>query len=1528
MRFVFAIVLAFFFTHQGIAHTDSLLKVIGSSPNHQSAIKFTENMGQWSPHILFKAKLDGGVMFIEQDGLTFNFYDKKKYRAIHKSGLLKTPIKDLSIKSHAYRVKFEGCNPVTQTSKQQEGIDYENFYLGNDPAKWRGNVHNYRQIFLNELYPGIDYEMVAAIQGVKYNFHVKPGAEAGKIKLNYEGVSNLSLEKGVLKIGLSVNEGLEYKPFAYQMIDEKVVEVPCRYVLKGQQITFDFPKGYNKAYTLVIDPVLVFAAQSGSTADNFGMTATFDPQGNLYSGGTVFDPGYPTTNGAFDNSFNGTSYYGNSDVFITKYSANGNTLVYSTYIGGNFTESVNSMIVDQNNNLCFFGVTSSSDFPTTSGAYDNTFNGGSFLMFVYNGQRYHNGTDLYITKLNNNGTALIASTFLGGSGNDGVNHTDSYSMQFAVPATPPSTGTIVVTQPDYDSLFFNYGDQSRGEIQLDLSNNIYIASCTRSSNFPTVNGFDNTLNGKQDGIIAKLNSNLSSLLYASYVGGGSNDACYGIIVMNNFEAYVTGGTSSSNMGYMSGGYQSTYQGGKCDGFVLRIHANGGSVMNGTYFGTNNYDQSYFIQADKYSNIYIYGQSLGSVPVLAASNETVVFSVPGTHQFIARFNSNLSQLNLCTKFGHYTNNVDISPSAFAVDKCNNIYLSGWGGSLLSTNNPLTGMPLFQATQNNTTGYDFYFMGLDSNAKALKYGSYFGGSLSQEHVDGGTSRFDPQGRIYQSVCAGCGGNDDFPVTAGAWPNIPGNSNLSSNCNNGVVKLDFQLLMTVATIVTNTLSGCSPLTVTFTNSTPSGGPGSSYTWYLGNNVITSSSLTPTMTYTAPGTYTVALVVRNNATCNKKDSAITYVTVYPSPSATINANFSPCSNTISLSQTNNASLGNSPYAWTLGDGSGTYTNSSLNYTYVNSGIYQITFTLTAASGCKVVKTQSVSIFNFMPTITGPFTVCEGSSTLIQANGGTSYTWSTGASNTASIQVAPLVNTIYTLVVVNNSPGYSCQRTLTTQVNVRALPNALFSTNYSTCSNTVSTVNNSTGSLSTNPFVWNFGDGSSNIQATAPTHTYNTNGTFTVTLLVNDFFGCQKTVTNTVTVFNFKPAAVQSNTMCYGKAAILNALGGTAYTWTPSGSLDNATVSTPVASPSTTTTYTVLVYNDSPGYVCSQTLTSRLQVDPTPTAGISYSMNPCGGGVYFYDKSSPDVISWNWTLTPVVTKTVENPYHFYPDGGKFKIVLSSVNAFGCDDTSATNIEVGAPPKVGISNSVAVCRGSSIQLTATGGIGYSWTPSQSVDFPGQTQVMVSPTVTTEYSVNVTTSVVVDGKNCEFLLTTMAEVWRLSSTPVSGKAEPAIIIVGNSTTLRYIGDLGAQVVWYPAGATTPATGYTVTAKPDKPTTYTAVANRGPCTQDVEVHVDAFTEGCLGKDVFVPNTFTPNEDAVNDRLYARGIKLDEIYFAVYNRWGEKVFETKDLNVGWDGLYNGKPAEAGVYGWYLSAKCYNGEETFRKGNVTLIR
>ncbi|MBL7918598.1 MAG: gliding motility-associated C-terminal domain-containing protein [Bacteroidia bacterium] len=1343
----------------------SVIKPI--TPHVNPTAKLTENLGQWNKNILLKAQLDGGAFFIENNKLTFNFYDKKSFKLNHLNELKRTRVKKEKIRGHAYEIIFMGANQEPAVEKHQKGSDYENYFLGNDKSKWKSNVRNYRQVFLRNIYNGIDYEVITGINGLKYNFHVKPGADPSKIKLKYNGVENIKIKDSALIVKLEINEVIEHKPYAYQIIDDAVVQVLCIYVLKDNVLSYAFPNGYDKEHDLIIDPLLVFSAQIGATPDNFGMTATFDSQGNLYSGGMVYDIGYPTSIGVYDASFNSSVGYGSSDVFVTKYNATGNALLFSTYLGGSGTEVASSMIVDSNDNLCLYGATSSANFPMLAGSAYASFAGGPDFGMYYNAAVFCGGTDIYIAKFNQTGTTLLGSTYFGGTGNDGLNYMTTLSPN-TLPVTNACNNSFP-TNNNYDSLQTNYGDQFRGEIQIDGLNNIYITSSTRSNNIPIVGGFDNSLNGGQDAIIAKFNPNLTSLIYSSYLGGSDNDAGNGLFVTSTNEVYVTGGTTSSNFPGTTGGHQAANQGGSSDGFLTRINAAGNSILQSTYIGTSSYDNVFFVQCDAQGFPHVFGQSNGNMPVITPTNAVTIYSVANTHQFISKYNIALTSKLMSTVFGANTVGFDISPTAFAVDECNNnIYLSGWGGNInLPASFSLTGMPLLNPTQATTTGYDFYLMALSPNASGLLYGSYFGGNISQEHVDGGTSRFDRRGVIYQSVCAGCGSNDDFPISPGAWPcnNIPcpNGPNLSANCNNGVFKIDFQLQNPVATIGTNTISGCAPLTVNLTNVSP----GTSFMWHFGNGITNSVTLNPSFTYTTPGTYTVSLVIYDaNNFCVSKDSTTQVITVLPLPSPGFSLNFSPCGNT---------------------------------------------------------------------------------------------------------------------VTVNNT---------------------------------------STGTLTANPYVWNFGDGSQTVTATSPSHTYNTTGIFTISLQATGLNGCKATTTKTVSIFNFNPG-VTNGVICEGLGINLTATGGTSYSWSPGTGLSNTNSPSPNASPTVTTIYTIEVENNTPGYSCFKTLTTQVTVHPKPVAHFNYSINPCGGGVNYIDSSYTNVTAWDWTLTPTQTSTVQNPYYFYSNGGNFTVSLIATNSFGCKDTVSYPISVPVPPPLTVNGNSLICKGSNAQLIAGGGISYTWYPSAHLNSPNSATPLASPTVSTIYTVVITTS-----NNCTFTLNTMVQVYNLSNIPIGASANPPSVVQGNSSLLSYTGDAGATVSWFPSNTVSPKTGYTVNATPDRPTTYTVVAVNGACRETLYVFVDVVLAGCIEGDAFVPNTFTPNNDGQNDILYVRGLKMDEIYFAVYNRWGEMVFETKDKTKGWDGIYNGRPADVGVFGWYLKVKCVDGQETFKKGNVTLIR
>ncbi len=1503
------------------------------TPHVSSFIKFTENIGQWDNHILYRAGFDGGALFLEKDKLTFNLYDKTNARKFHAVNTKQHNSGNGLIKGHAFEIQFKNCNESLTVTAHNASSVYENYFIGNDTTTWRSHVKLYSQIIYENIYNNINYEILANGNNFKYNFYVKVGANTDDIKLFYNGVNHLEIKNGALIASTSVTDIIEQQPYAYQIINGNRKKVVCNYKLsKNNIVSYDFPQGYNKKYELIIDPVLVFAAQSGSTADNFGMTATYDAQGNLYSGGIIFNIGYPVTVGAYSSVFHGPAFYGNTDVVITKYNSTGNALLFSTYLGGSGTETVNSLIIDNNNNLCFYGVTGSQDFPTTTAAYDRTFNGGSLIFFYNNGHRFNNGTDIYVGKFNTNGTALLASTYIGGSANDGINHSDSYTY-YVFPPTPPSTTNDILPEPIYDSLQFNYGDHSRGEIQLDAQNNIYVVSSTRSANFPTINSFDNTLNGMQDGVFIKFNSNLTKLLSSSYIGGSNVDSGNGIVIDNTGDIYITGGTISADFPFTSGGYLTSYQGGNADGYVMRIDNNAGSVINATYFGTTQYDQSYFIQSDKQYNIYIYGQSLGNIPVLKSVTSSTVFNVPKTHLFISRFNKSLTQLNMSTVFGHDTLYPDISPSAFSVDKCSNIYLSGWGSNLFKAKT--LQMPILNPTQSTTDGSDFYFMGLDSNAATLKYGSYFGGNLSREHVDGGTSRFDPKGKIYQSVCAGCGGSNgnahqDFPVTPGAWPNTPGQPNHNTdnfNCNNGVIKIDFQLQLAIATIQTNTLSGCVPLTIGLTNANP----GTSYIWYLGAGNTTTNTISPSITYTNSGTYTIALVVNDTTSCNGKDSAITFITVYPKPTAAFTATTTLCTNTVVTLNTSSGNFGANPYVWNWGNGAATSTLTSPSYTYNTNGNYTMSLTVTDLNGCKATDTKTISVFNFTPSVTSP-TICVGKTATLTALGGTSYAWqpSSLVSNQSinNPTTSPTVTSIYTVQINNNSQGYTCTKTLTTHVTVNPIDSARFIITNFPCTDSVKAFNASVSTSSLQNSAWFF--------TSKPTSTvnpitqyYTNNGTYNISLLTVNAFGCRDSITKPFTIYNFTTSVTSNDTICRGFISQLNAQGGTSYTWTPSVFLSNPFIFNPISTPSTTTTYSIIIANNSV-YNCKDTFATTVVVNPKIQASFSYSIGACDNNVQFADASSTNPTQWQWNFGNGFTSVQQNPLHYYSSTNTYTAQLISTNNFGCKDTAQQVIALQPFPPVSVNTTKIKCGKDTVQLNATGGVKYVWSPATHLSNAQIPNPLAYPPINTNYTVEISTLKGID--TCKSILTTLVNVFPFNYNSSSITVSASTITLGQSSTVTLIGfpNITNTVSVEPKTNVHFLQNDEFVITPTKSGEYTIFAtDAGNCVHALKtIYVYVQTDACNEDVVFLPTGFTPNNDGVNDVLYIRSNFITDVYLTIYDRWGEKLFETNDVKKGWDGIYKGKLLDQGVYGYYMTFKCNNGEQSFKKGNITLMR
>lgn len=828
-------------------------------------IDFVENLGQWNSNVLFEAQMGRAALFLERQSFTMavrEVVEQKEGSPFHHD--------IMGNRAHAYKMHFIGSNPNVQVTGHDCSASYNNYFIGNDRSRWKGHVGCYGSVTYNNLYPGIDLHVYTAQHALKYDFIVAPYANPSNIQISYEGQEGLKIDNnsGNLIIKTSINQIVEIAPYAYQIVNDDTIRIDASYQLKANTIRFVVGE-YKTEHELIIDPQLYFSTYTGSTADNWGTTATFDSHKNTYTAGLVFAMGYPTSVGAYSAEFSG-----NVDVGIFKFDTTGSQRLYATYLGGQFADMPHSLFVNTFDELIIFGTTGSLDFPVSSNAYNTQFNGGSPISYIdymsyYHHMYYPYGSDIFISRLSHDGSDLLASTYIGGSGNDGLNY------------WPRFNNSYLIMMQGNDSLYFNYGDGVRGEIITDDMNNVYIGTTTQSSDFPvSLNCLQNSLWGQQDGVVFKLDYNLRHLLWSTYLGGSGDDAVYSIDVDKQYNLLVCGGTTSQDFPTTERAYQRTYGGGSADGFVAKISYDGYRLINSTYFGSNKYDQCYFVRSGKRDEVFIFGQTkaTGSTMIYNAN-----YNTPNSGMLLARLSPNLSTRIWSTVFGTPTGSPNLSPTAFAADICNRIYAAGWGRDFVGYNGVSWGTAgtsnmeiTSNAFQTITDGQDFYIISMDENADSIDYATYFGEyhALSTDggadHVDGGTSRFDKLSTIYQSVCGSCGGHNNFPITEGAWSA----TNNATNCNNAIFRMNIHSDYPVAEFLAPPAI-CFPESYTFQNT----GRGSSFHWDFGDG--TSSSLeNPSHQYTQPGTYTVTLIAYMEGGCRGTDTATHQVTVLRSGS------------------------------------------------------------------------------------------------------------------------------------------------------------------------------------------------------------------------------------------------------------------------------------------------------------------------------------------------------------------------------------------------------------------------------------------------------------------------------------------------------------------------------------------------------------------------------------------------------------------------------------------------------------------------
>jgi len=1070
----------------------SLLRAV---PAVNTPLEFIENRGQWDGPFRYKSITGKGDVYLAENCFTYLIGDpsnKDRVDAV-KHGQVKGPE---VLRFHAYRMYFDGAaKPVITQSKEQTW--YYNYFFGNDSSRWKTGIHPALVLDYAGLYPGVNLHVSSENNNLKYDFIIQPGTSAEVIRLRYEGADKLTVKNGNLVIGTSVGEVQEMKPYAYQYTDGGRKEVACRYSLKKDIVTYDIIEEYDHAKPLIIDPTVVFCTFTGSTADNWGFTATYDNSGNFYAGGLVNGTGYPYSNGAFQITYGGGDYVTGSnyacDMGIIKFNPTGTTKIWATYLGGNSNEQPQSMMVDANNNLVIAGRTYSHNFPVTATAYDTSMNGNS---------------DIVIIKLNTSATALIGSTYVGGSGNDCMNF-------------DPSEYT-------YGNLKHNYGDDARSEVILDKLGNVYVTTSTSSTDFPTVNATQDTLKGGQDAVIVKMNPTLTAMIWGTYLGGTSDDAGY-VLTLDSAQThlFVGGGTmSATGFPFTAGTYHGSYIGGT-DGYIARFLNSGSYTLEKcTAIGTTNYDQVYGLQMDMEDNLYAMGQSLGGAfPVV-----NVAYSNPNSTQFVIKMNKDLTTNIFSTVYGSGDpNHTNISPVAFLVDTCQNIYISGWGGNLGISQMPssigtTTGMPVTSnAAQSTTDGYDFYFIVLSKNVQSLLYGTFYGRySLTAgygEHVDGGTSRFDKSGVVYEAICANCGGasGPPFPTTPGVYAPIDG----SPNCNEAALKIAFQLgAVDAKASVSPNAKGCPPFTVHFVDSSLNA---ISYAWHFGDGSAIDTNFAPSHTYFNSGVYHAYLSIYNPNACKTRDTAyLTIIVDTNSVKSDFTAIVTDSCNPFNIALTNTATYGSTPgassftkFIWYFGDGTSYNGFNPTSHSYSSAGSYTVQLVMIDTTACNSPDTMSKTVVINNPLVKAgidvPDSVCLRSGLLFTStsSNAASLLWKLGDDSTSaatSFSHTYMAPGTYTVTLIASNPA-TCNKvdSVTKTVRIKTLPTADFS--YAPVIPVPNTPIQFTNlSKNADLYDWAFGDGKGSADVN-PSHFYRKTGHYLVCLTARSTEGCADTV-------------------------------------------------------------------------------------------------------------------------------------------------------------------------------------------------------------------------------------------------------------------------------------------------------------------------------------------------------------------------------------------------------------------------------------
>ena len=663
-------------------------------PNRQNLIQNLSNM---------KGSFIKNQGQLENDDIYFTFSgDNTNFGFCESSVLIKISktLNDITTKSSLIKITFENSNRVIPKGKE-ELSQKSNYFIGNDFSKWKSSVPNFKKIVYENLYDRIDLVYYFNENGLKYDWIVKPYAEPNQIVERFEGIESLKIDStDGLIIETKVGQIKEEKPFSYQKIDDKLTKVETNFKLIGNALCYEI-SDYNIIHELVIDP-LIFSTFIGGNKRDSSYDIVLDSENNIYITGSTNSVNFPTTSGCFDESYNN-----DTDVFVIKLNSYGTEIIYSTFVGGgvdHYTEKAwddygYDIVIDSENNVYVTGYTTSSNFPTTPGCFDDTLSPSTKPL--------ETNSDLFVLKINSDGSDLLYSTFIGGSEND--------------------FGTNIV---------------------LDNNNNAYIAGYTFSINFPITPGcFDESFNGGDYDIFAlKLNSNGTDLLYSTFIGGEFWEDVGGIQIDANNNIYIAGSTSSSNFPTTPNCFESNYNGGQSDIFVLKLNWNASDLLYSTFIGGIDKDCCFDIALDCENNSYITGYTFSSNFPVKFPYESIYYN--RSDAFVSKLNSEGTDLFYSTYLGG--DDIDVG-RRIVIDSEKNAYVAGY---TLSSDYPTTPITCYDYSPNG--GNDIFISMLNNTGTSLDYSTLFGGNRN-DYVRCLTLDSD-----YNISISGYTSSEDFPNT----------------------------------------------------------------------------------------------------------------------------------------------------------------------------------------------------------------------------------------------------------------------------------------------------------------------------------------------------------------------------------------------------------------------------------------------------------------------------------------------------------------------------------------------------------------------------------------------------------------------------------------------------------------------------------------------------------------------------------------------------------------------------------------------